>query len=204
VDRIVRQRTTLLKQSGGRLDATGRFTLDVLDAKLAEAGEALGTLRAQLVTDLEPLLAKAYGDLAGAPGSVRLTYAAPWRRTGLARALVEARDVDVRRGMTSVGPHRDDLDVELNGLPARTHASRGEQRSLALAARLAAHQAVTDRVGEAPVLLLDDVLSELDADRAHALLVHLPPGQVVLTTAGPLPPAAHPERFVQVRGGALA
>ncbi len=86
-----------------------------------------------------------------------------------------------------MGPHRDDLDLDLNGLPARTHASQGEQRTLALALRLAAHRLVTERVGSAPVLLLDDVFSELDGDRSAALLAHLPQGQVLLTTAGPLP-----------------
>ena len=73
-----------------------------------------------------------------------------------------------------MGPHRDDLDVELGGLPARTHASQGEQRCVALALRLAAHRLVTERLGSPPLLLLDDVFSELDPDRARALVAHLP------------------------------
>jgi DNA replication and repair protein RecF len=106
--------------------------------------------------------------------------------------------------VTTTGPHRDNLDIELNGLPARTHASQGEQRSLALALRLASHHLVAERVGEPPLLLLDDVLSELDVDRGEALLHHLPPGQVLLTTAGPIPPGAHPERVLRVHNGTVA
>ena len=87
-----------------------------------------------------------------------LGYDPPWRRTGLADALAAARTDEVRRQVCLVGPHRDDLDVVLDGLPARTHASQGEQRTLALALRLAGHRVVTDRIGSAPVLLLDDVL----------------------------------------------
>lgn len=201
LERVLRQRTTLLKQAGGRLDAEIVLTLDVWDAKLAEAGEALGTLRAGLVAELEPLVAKAYEELAGSPAAVRLTYDPPWRRVGLAAALAASRAEDVRRAVSSVGPHRDDLDIELDALAARTHASQGEQRSLALALRLAAHRLVTDRIGDAPVLLLDDVLSELDPARSAALLRHVPLGQVLITTAGPLPAAAHPEQVLRIRGG---
>jgi len=107
----------------------------------------------------------------------------------------------VRRQVTTVGPHRDDLDLTLAGLPARTHASQGEQRSLALALRLAGHRLVTERVGQAPLLLLDDVFSELDHARGAALLAHLPDGQVLLTSAGGLPPEAAPDHVVQVVAG---
>src|SRR3546814_16244702 len=75
-------------------------------------------------------------------------------------------------------------------MPARTHASQGEQRSLALALRLAAHHVITDDTGSAPILLLDDVFSELDPDRSDALLANLPAGQTLLTSASGLPPKA--------------
>ncbi len=91
----------------------------------------------------------------------------------------------------------------VNGLPARTHASQGEQRSLALALRLATHSVVTEVTGSTPILLLDDVFSELDPDRSTALLRHLPPGQSLLTTAGPLPEAVAPELVVRVRSGTI-
>ena len=89
---------------------------------------------------------------------------------GLAAALAAARDDDVRRGVSTVGPHRDELELSIGGMPARTHASQGEQRTLALALRLGVHHLVAERTGSTPVLVLDDVLSELDAHRASALL----------------------------------
>src|SRR5690606_31220926 len=128
-----------------------------------------------------------------------------WRTEpgGLAAALAAARADDLRRGVSTVGPHRDDLAVALGGLPARTHASQGEQRSLALALRLAVHETVADVVGATPLLLLDDVFSELDADRSAALLASLPPGQTLLTTAGRLPDGAVPDLVVRVAGGRI-
>jgi DNA replication and repair protein RecF len=203
LDRILRQRTTLLKQAGGRLSPEVAATLDVWDAKLAEVGEVLGTAREKLVARLEPVVAKAYDDVASAAAQVTLTYEAPWRVGGLAAALEAARNEDVRRAVSTVGPHRDELALTINGLPARTHASQGEQRSLALALRLATHAVVTEVTGSTPILLLDDVFSELDPDRSAALLQHLPPGQSLLTTAGPLPEAVVPQLVVRVRGGTI-
>lgn len=198
VDRILRQRNALLRQTGGKLDESAAFTLDVWDVKLAEAGEALAAARVDLVQQLTPLLRAAYDAVARTEATVELEYAAPWRAEGLAAALVEARREELRRGVSLVGPHRDDLVLRLGALPARTQASQGEQRSLALALRLAAHLVVRDTVGSPPVLLLDDVFSELDPDRSAALLGSLPAGQTVLTTAGALPPGADPDRVLRV------
>jgi DNA replication and repair protein RecF len=141
--------------------------------------------------------------VASTAAQVTLTYEAPWRAEGLAAALAVARVDDLRRAVSTVGPHRDELALSINGMPARTHASQGEQRSLALALRLGTHSVVTDTTGAAPILLLDDVFSELDPDRSAALVVHLPPGQALLTTAGPLPASVEPERTVQVRRGRI-
>ncbi len=204
LERILRQRTALLRQSGGRLTPDIATTLDVWDAKLVTAGEALADARAALVAALEPALAKAYSDVAPDKGLVAAGYDAPWRVTGLAAALAAARPDEVRRGVCLVGPHRDDLTLRINAMPARTHASQGEQRSLALALRLGAHRLVADALDDVPVLLLDDVFSELDPGRTEALLHHLPPGQAVLTTAGPVPAGATPELTVTVTAGRLA
>ena len=203
LDRILRQRTALLRQSGGRLTPDIATTLDVWDSKLVATGEALADARARLVADLEPALAKAYADLSPVRGDVSAGYEAPWRAAGLAAALAEARVDELRRGVCLVGPHRDDLALRINAMPARTHASQGEQRSMALALRLAAHRLVADALDDVPVLLLDDVFSELDPGRTEALLHHLPPGQAVLTTAGPLPEGADPEQVVTVAAGHL-
>ena len=176
VDRILRQRNTLLRQVGGRLDADAAFTLDVWDAKLAEAGDALGQARSALVAAMEPYIAKAYAAVAGGGAVARVSYEPSWLPGGLAAALDAGRRDDVRRGVSLVGPHRDELGLDL----------------------------VATRTGEPPLLLLDDVFSELDPERCQALLGHLPDGQVVLTTAGSLPAGAHPQRLVRVVAGAFS
>jgi DNA replication and repair protein RecF len=213
VERILRQRNALLRQCGGRLGPETALTLDVWDAKLAPAGEALADARHALVERLAPGVGLAYAQLAGLdpPGPesptrcppVGLVYLAPWREMGLVAGLEGGRAADVARAVTLVGPHRDELSIELGGLPSRSHASQGEQRCLALALKLAAHRLVTDAVGEAPLLLLDDVFSELDPRRCAALIEHLPEGQAVLTSADRLPAGTRPERSYRVEDGQL-
>jgi DNA replication and repair protein RecF len=102
-----------------------------------------------------------------------------------------------------VGPHRDEVVLQVGGLGGRTYASQGEQRSLALALRLGGHQLVTERIGSAPILLLDDVFSELDPARSEALLACLPRGQAVVTTAGELPPGADVAARARLEDGKL-
>jgi DNA replication and repair protein RecF len=203
IDRIVRQRNTLLKQSGGRLTDEIEVTLDVWDAKFAAIADQFGHARATLVTRLAPMVQEAYEHLAGVPSSIELRYEPAWRAVGLAEALAEARNVDLRRGVSTVGPHRDELTLSIGGLPSRTHASQGEQRTLALALRLAGHRLVTERVGSAPALVLDDVLSELDDHRATALLGHLPTGQVIITTASELPTTARADHVLRIESGTV-
>lgn len=203
LDRVLKQRNTLLKQANGRLDQDRELTLDVWDAKMADLGDRFGHARAVLVARLTPMVGEAYEQLADRATAVDLRYEPGWRQTGLGAALAAARVDDLRRGVSTVGPHRDELELSINGMPARTHASQGEQRTLALALRLGAHRMVADKEGSAPVLVLDDVLSELDPIRAAALLHHLPPGQVVITTAGPLPEAAHPDAVLRIEAGTV-
>ena len=215
LERVLRQRTTLLRQAGGRLTPDVATTLDVWDAKLVDVGEALAAARADLVDRLRPELARAYAQVAGPAAAdkatVSATYEAPWRAEGLAAALAVVRTEELRRGVSLVGPHRDALVLSVSGMPARSHASQGEQRSLALALRLAAHAMVAEAVGEPPFLLLDDVFSELDASRSRALLDALSAtsfgpvggGQAVLTTAESLPPGAEPELVVRIAAGSI-
>jgi DNA replication and repair protein RecF len=201
LDRIIKQRNTLLKQLGGRITDDGALTLDVWDTKLAGVGDQFGNARAVLVARLSPLVLEAYEQLAEHHTGIELRYEPLWRQRGLAVALADGRAEDVRRGVSTIGPHRDDVELFIDGMPARTHASQGEQRTLALALRLGAHRLITDKAGSAPVLVLDDVLSELDPARCAALLRHLPPGQVVLTTAGVLPEVAHPDAVLRIEAG---
>lgn len=138
--------------------------------------------------------------MADRPAPVTLTYRSVWfdRSDGLSGALAEGRTDDVRRGVSLVGPHRDDIELLIEGRPSRTHASQGEQRTLALALRLAGHRLLAERLGQPPLLLLDDVFSELDPQRSDALVRHLPAGQALLATAGFVPPAAEVESILRV------
>lgn len=192
-DRVVRQRNTLLKQPR-EPDAT---TLAVFDDQLVLHGAALLRGRLRLAERLAPHLGIAYHHLAGPTAKITETYAASWTEHPLEassdfegelrEALGRHRQAERDRRTTLVGPHRDDWTLLLDGREARTHASQGEQRSLALALRLGGHALVKEVIDDTPVLLLDDVFSELDPQRAEALVANLPTGQTLITTAGPVP-----------------
>lgn len=220
LDRVLRQRNALLRSAAGSLDETARFTLEVWNTKLVEVGETLADARAALLEKLRPVVSETYASLAGGSSSgpggcaapdgsnhravIGLAYRSEWREQGLAEALRRAQADDIRRGVSTVGPHRDEILLSVDELPARSQASQGEQRTLALALRLAIHRVVTEVTASAPVLLLDDVFSELDLDRGRALLANLPAGQVVVTTASRLPTEATPDRIVELPAGALS
>jgi len=203
VDRVLRQRASVLRQAGNKLDADIVATLDVWDDRLAVAGTELADARHSLVEELAPLVSAAYGQLAGSQEPVSLSYRRSWEGA-LSDALAARRTDDLRRQVTSVGPHRDELEISVGPGPARTHASQGEQRCVALALRLATHELRRRGAPEPPVLLLDDVFSELDARRSAALVDQLPAGQVLLTTAVDPPPAVTPDRVVDVAQGRLS
>lgn len=189
-ERALRQRGALLRQAGGRPSAEIETSLDVWDARLAKAATAVVAGRRALLIELAPLAQAAYGALAEGSASVSasLHYLGSWEGP-YEDALRQRRPEDLRRAATTVGPHRDDVGIELAGRDARVQASQGEQRCLALALRLGLHDLLTDRLGRPPLLLLDDVFSELDRQRATALVRLLPPGQALITTATPLPDA---------------
>lgn len=208
-ERSLRQRNALLRQMAGRADEAALVTLDVWDQKLAAAGDQLALLRAELAERISPVVAAAYTDVAEETLDVGLRYMPSWSSDtsaitpGLAGALAASRRGDIRRATTLVGPHRDELELALRGLPARTHASQGEQRSLTLALRLAGHRVMSETYGAPPVLLLDDVFSELDAGRSTALLRALPEGQTLLSSAAGLPEGVVPDLVLDVDRGSV-
>jgi DNA replication and repair protein RecF len=207
-ERVLRQRNALLR--GGVRDADDRATLDVFDEQLVQSGAELVRGRLRLVEHLVPVLARSYEHLAGRASAVDARYEAEWAQDPLTSAMVDdiadalrqaiasRRKHEIDRGLTLVGPHRDELRLRLDELDARTHASQGEQRSFALALRLAGHHVTAELTGATPVLLLDDVFSELDAARADALVRELPAGQTLLTTASVVPPGVEPERRLRI------
>ena len=185
-ERVTRQRTALLRQAAGRLKDDIASTLDVWDDRLSRVGTELASARERLVADATPIIEAAYRALAGKNDIVGLTYRRSWEGE-LQETLAARRAGDVRVGVTTVGPHRDDLAITIGGRDSRLQASQGEQRSVALALRLGLHQLLTGWLGEPPILLLDDVFSELDPNRSRALVTQLPIAQALVTTAVPLP-----------------
>ena len=148
--------------------------------------------RAAFCKDLEPRAAEIYRGIAKNREEITLSYA-PFggaeTKTEIAErfseALKNARNADARAGFTSVGPHRDDLMLTIDGLSARTFGSQGQQRSIVLALKLAEADILYRKTGERPVILLDDVMSELDMSRRDYLLNHLDGRQVFITCCDP-------------------
>jgi len=198
-DRVLRQRTALLKSASGgrfRTDPGLLDTLAVWDTQLAATGAELMAARLELVNQLSPEVEKAYQLLAPASRPAAIVYRAGIETphpdgvgagTGLLEvALLEAlerrRDAELERGMCLVGPHRDDLELRLGDQPAKGFASHGESWSMALALRLASYELLSAE-GSEPVLILDDVFAELDNSRRRALADVAAGAEQVLVTA---------------------
>ncbi|MFJ3859037.1 DNA replication/repair protein RecF [Streptomyces sp. NPDC090085] len=199
-ERVLKQRNTLLKSAAMARRHGGRSmdlsTLDVWDQHLARAGAELLAQRLDLIATLLPLADKAYEQLAPGGGPLGLAYkssAGEQVDSGEARtrealyevllaALGEVRKQEIERGVTLVGPHRDDVLLRLGELPAKGYASHGESWSYALALRLASYELLRSE-GSEPVLVLDDVFAELDARRRERLAELVAPGEQVLVTA---------------------
>jgi DNA replication and repair protein RecF len=193
-----------------RLLQSGVFEqLHPWDEQLAKVGVEILARRRRAVEALEDEVASLYPELAGTDQTVRLEYRSTLgpetTEVEFQEALVARREDEVRRRSTLVGPHRDDLVVELDGHDMRSFGSRGQQRLLVLALRLAEAGPVEDAVGSSPVLLLDDALSELDPDVQGRVLRHAArSGQVFLTTAEPGLPEGSGAAWWDVKGGLVA
>jgi DNA replication and repair protein RecF len=200
-ERVLRQRTALLKSAGakGHLRGAAResvtATLDTWDAQLARAGAPLLAGRLHLVAALRPHVVAAYEAVSGghSAGAAALSYRAsvegisagdgvPELEAPMLKALAAVRSSELDRGVCLVGPHRDELELAIGGLPARGYASHGESTSLALALRLASF-ALIRQGGEDPVLILDDVFAELDTGRRERLAALVGGAEQVLITA---------------------
>jgi DNA replication and repair protein RecF len=186
--RVLEQRNSLLKQVAAGEQPPD--ALDVWDEELARLGTEIAAARAAAVAELDRHARSQHPRLADGE-TLTLRYEGP--PADLAAAVQKSRPDDLRRGASGVGPHRDDIDVLLAGKDARAFGSQGQQRSAVVSLKLAEAAIISERTGEPPVLLLDDVLSELDPDRRLALLERVgEQEQVIITSveAGPFPHAA--------------
>jgi DNA replication and repair protein RecF len=182
---ILARRNRLLQQRPVDAGLTAR--LGPWNEQFATVGMELLDRRRKAVAALQTELARVYAALSGARSKVEIRYRTALGEAvepaALLTALERSQREDVRRGQTLVGPHRDDLAIEIDGVDARAFGSRGQQRLTALALRLAEILPVTDAAGTAPILLLDDALSELDPTvRGHVLHEIQSADQVFLTT----------------------
>jgi len=216
-NRVLDQRNRLLKDiRDGQAPASG---LPPWDAQLAAFGGRLLEVRLRFVADLNAQTVPVYRGLTDSDQEMTVAYHRDWSDQAaegtdrnalaavLAEAIEESAEEDIRRGTTLVGPHRDDLQLLVGGKDLRAFGSQGEQRTAAVALRVAECSLLRQLVDEWPVLLLDDIFSELDRTRRAALLGYLTPlTQVILTTTdvdaiGLLPDSA--ARVYRVSGGTV-
>ncbi|HEY8902454.1 MAG TPA: DNA replication and repair protein RecF [Chthoniobacterales bacterium] len=175
-DRALRSRNALLKEGRPRRE------VEAFNAPLAEHGDLIIACRAEATAALAPLAAQAVRDIGGGE-DVSFIQFQPGSDQPLLEALPEARDEEMRLRQTVIGPHRDDIAIVLNDMEAARFASEGQQRTLALAFKLAQTRLIIQRTGQNPLLLIDDVFGELDPTRRQNLLAHLPgDSQRLITT----------------------
>ena len=183
LESVLKQRNAFLKQQKGHVSNQNLQTLSVWSEQFATLSEQWGALRQETLMEIQDLAQEAYEKLVGGTEKLEISYNPRWLQEGLLSLLKEAEKDEVRRGTTLVGPHRDDIEIFLEGMPARTHASQGEQRTIALSLRVAGHHLLHKVHKTKPLLLLDDVFSELDNDRTERLLHLLVADQTFITTA---------------------
>ncbi len=183
-NRALAQRNAVLKQSNG-IGAADQVLLDSLEPALDRDAKVLREARAGLLEAIRPDLAEAYARLSGGKELPSMDWKSNWSEdAALGPALRRTQGKDEALGYTSVGPHRDDLILELDGHPARKLGSQGQKKSLLLALRLAQARWVAAKAEQNPLLLLDDVFDKLDRQRAEALFALLSDwglGQVLLS-----------------------
>jgi DNA replication and repair protein RecF len=208
VPALLRYRQILARRNRLLHERAPQSRLTPWDEQLATTGMELIDRRRRAVAALSTELARVYPALAGERHKVGVSYRTALGEAtepaALLAALERRRAEEARRGLTLVGPHRDDLSIELDSMDARAYGSRGQQRLLALALRLAEVMPVTEAAGTAPVLLLDDALSELDpAVRANVLREIRSAEQVFLTSPDPLD-VSGAARWIVESGGVSA
>ena len=190
-ERVLKQRNALLKQAAGgpragRRDEHLESTLAVWDDQLVRFGTELVRARAALVTELQPLLGQAYAAVAKDAdrndASLRYPPSVEPEAGAFAEALAGRRREELQRGVTLVGPHRDELALAVGTMPVKGYASHGESWSFALALRLSSYDLLRAD-GDDPVLVLDDVFAELDVDRRDRLADLVAGAEQVLVTA---------------------
>lgn len=186
-NRALLQRNELLKQAETMNESDWQNHLFVWDVKFAELSASIIKARTNFIIHANEQLSRIYSDLASSEHTVTASYVTPFNviddglQQSILHNLERTRQLDSRRGYTSVGPHRDDIELSLDNHPAAESASRGEMRTIMLAFKLLEVELQQHHSGHKPLILLDDVFSELDSFREQALIRTLAPYQTIIT-----------------------
>lgn len=179
--RVLAQKNALLRKFDQGYPPENREILDALNAQLTEAGEEIQRRRRAYLALLAPLAEQNYAELSHGAEALKIEYAPQFEPGGLAQRLAQRREAEIQAGVSLIGPHREDISILLDGEPAKVYASQGQQRSAVLSLKLAEAAAAAQITGEHPVMLLDDVLSELDEGRRQYLLTRMREKQTFVT-----------------------
>ncbi len=181
-NKVVNQRNNLLRQLS--FSPALKETLDVWDSQLVSYGRQVILQRRKFVRELNELIGPIHDRLSGQKESLKLVYEPSVDDESFERVLASKRTNDIRIKTSTVGPHRDDINFIVNGIDIRKFGSQGQQRTAALSLKLAEIELVKSKINDTPVLLLDDVLSELDSFRQNYLLESIKDIQTVITCTG--------------------
>lgn len=176
--RAVTQRNRIIKDY--KYDSTISIMLDVYENEIAQNGEKIINFRKRYIEVINEFLPSVYDGISRGREKIQTEYINSCKEN-LLENLKISRKEDMFSGVTSLGPHRDDLEFKINGISARNFASQGQKRSIALAVKLAEAEVIKKNTGECPVILLDDVMSELDPTRQDFILNHIKGMQSFLT-----------------------
>ena len=179
---IVNQRNKLLKDI--YVQPSLKSTLEIWDMQMAEYGRRIIEKRRAFIRELNETVRKIHYNLTGGLEELEVIYEPSSEAEGLESAISSNRERDMRMKLTSVGPHRDDLCVMANGIDIRRYGSQGQQRTAALSLKLSEIYIVKSKIKDTPILLLDDVLSELDSSRQNYLLDSISDIQTLITCTG--------------------
>lgn len=181
-NKILKQRNYLLKQINYKPEL--KDTLDIWDDQLAECGAEIIRRRNEFIKDINKLSNRIHSSLSGNKEKLHIYYEPDVSDKELKKELLRKRDNDIRFATTQVGPHRDDIRFMVNNVDIRRFGSQGQQRTTSLSLKLAEIELVKKVTGDTPVLLLDDVLSELDQNRRNYLLDSIKEIQTIVTCTG--------------------
>ena len=182
--RAITQRNAALKEAAKTKNVNNPL-FSAFEAEICENGKKIINYRLRYLEKITPFLTEIYSSLTGKREKLEIKYINSLQGIDFAQYLVNSRKNDMLCGMTSAGPHRDDIEFNINGINARSFGSQGQMRSIALCLKLAEAQVIKDITGEFPIALLDDVMSELDPNRQEYILNHISGWQVIITCCEP-------------------